>query len=78
MKLVLIPNAWRVLKDAWSARLLLVVMAITGLETAVSLFGESIPGPLWLRAGIVFGFSALGLFARVVLQPKLSRTGDDA
>lgn len=74
--MTLVPQWRAVLTRAWSVLLLYLVMAISGLEALVSFFGHAIPGPLWLRAGLIFGISAAGVYARIVLQPRLLRRPD--
>jgi hypothetical protein len=73
----LVSNWRAVLAHAWSVRALLFLMVMSGLELAVSLLGSAfIPGPAWVKALVVFSISALGTYARVVVQPKLTKAAD--
>jgi hypothetical protein len=75
--MTLVPNWRAVLSRAWSAWLLYIVIAINAADLLVYWFGSALPGPLWARAGVTILVSSLGLYARLVLQPKLSKAAGE-
>lgn len=64
---------WRdVLLRAWSIRLILLAALLSGLEVAFPLFGDALPIPAGLFAGLSFIITAGAFIARIVAQKGLS------
>lgn len=58
---------WKlVLKRAWSIRFIILAGALTGLEVALPLFGDSMPRGVFAGLSVVASIAALG--ARVTAQ----------
>ncbi|MER9176298.1 hypothetical protein NKH72_22220 [Mesorhizobium sp. M0955] len=69
-------NEWRkIMRHAWSVRLLILAAFLTGLETILPYLGVIIPLPPGLAALFSFLVVFSALIARFVAQKKLS--GDD-
>ena len=68
---ILAPNWKRILKHAWSIRMLALVVVVNGADTAWQYFDGYFPlSKVWF--GIVaFGLSMGAIYARIVYQPKL-------
>jgi len=64
----LIPNAGRVLKHAWSIRLLLLAGVLSGLEFALPYLDGCLPLPPRLFAGLSGLTVAAAFVARIVAQ----------
>ncbi len=66
------PEFRRIVRKAWSFRLLAVAAVLTGCEAIVTVTGTDwIPLPPLARALILFGLVAGALVARVVAQKDL-------
>ncbi len=67
----LIPDWRRVLRKAWSLRLMVLAAVLSGVEVVLPLFVDAMP------RGVFAGLSLLtavgGAVARVVAQPKMER-----
>ncbi|PZQ82169.1 MAG: hypothetical protein DI549_12455 [Ancylobacter novellus] len=67
----LVPDWRRVLRHAWSIRLMLLAGLLSGLEVALPLFGDLIPiAPRVLAALTVF-IVAAAFVARLTAQSKM-------
>lgn len=69
---VLIPNWRAVLKKAWSVRLIVLAVLLTGLETVLELFGYRLPLSDFAQAFLVFVVTVAALLARIIAQKGLS------
>lgn len=65
---MLLPDWKRILKRAWSVRLIALAAALTGLEVAMPIIGPYLPwGPGWFA--LASGLVAMGaLVARLMVQ----------
>lgn len=70
----LLPDWHAVLTRAWSSRLLIVAVVLSGVEVVLPLFAADIPRGVFAVAS--FLVSAGALWARLVYQPTL-RPDDD-
>lgn len=68
-RFALLPDWHLVLRKAWSARLLLVAVVLSGVEVVLPLFAANIPRGCFAVAS--FLVSAGALWARLVYQPTL-------
>lgn len=67
----LVPNWRRVLRRAWSIRLIVLAAVLSGAELAVQLAGDALPiPPLWLGA-LSFVVTVAAFIARFVAQPSI-------
>ena len=61
---------WRkVLKHAWSIRLIILAGILSGLEVILPMFTDMIPGKLFAILSMVV--TALAFVTRVIAQPKM-------
>lgn len=68
----LIENWRRVLKAAWSLRLMVLAAVLSGLEIILPLFSEALPRGLF--AALSFVTVAGAFIARLVVQKDLNET----
>lgn len=69
MKPRLIPEWQRVLKRAWSIRLILLAGLLTGCEALINVFGvNQLPVPSWARSIIVLGVIGGAFVTRLLAQ----------
>lgn len=68
---MLLPNWRRVLRRAWSVRLILLAALLSGLEVALPLLNFELLPP-GLLAGLSFATTAAAFVARLVAQSSLS------
>jgi hypothetical protein len=72
----LIPEWKRVLKRAWSMRLMAVAGLLSGGEVVIQTYGaEWLPIPQWARASLIMGVIGGAFVARIVAQRGI---GDDS
>lgn len=72
----LYPDWKKILRKAWSLRLIALAGVLTGCEALVSVYGvEWLPVPVWARLLLIFGVMAGAFWARLVAQPNT--LGDD-
>jgi hypothetical protein len=69
-----VPNWRRVLRYAWSVRLMLLAALFTALEAVLPFFIDTIPRGIF--AALTFVVSGAALIARFVAQPR-TLPGDD-
>lgn len=67
----LIHNWPSILIRAWSARLIILSMILSGLEAGLWIAGGALPIPPGLLFALSFIVSGAALGARIVAQPKL-------
>ena len=72
----LVWNWERVLRHAWSIRLIVAAGLLSGAEIALPLIREAIDVPAGLFAGLSFAATAGAFIARLVAQETVS--GDQA
>lgn len=72
----LLRNWRRVLRDAWSSRLIVAAALLSGLEVVMPLFAASFPLGVFALAS--FGVTAAALVARIVAQPGLHQENENA
>lgn len=72
----LVPNWRRVLKSAWSIRLVIIAGALSGAEIALPLIQDLLPIPRGLFAGLSFAATAGAFVARFVAQQSVSGEQD--
>lgn len=65
----LLKNWRRVLRNAWSCRLILLAAFLSGVEVVLPLFAAAFPSGLFAFASFVV--TAGALVARLVAQPSL-------
>lgn len=65
----LLKNWRRVLRNAWSCRLILLAAFLSGVEVVLPLFAAAFPVGLFALAS--FAVTAAALVARLVAQPSL-------
>lgn len=68
---------WRVLRYAWSIRLLVVAGVLSGAEIALPLIQDLLPIPRGVFAGLSFLATAGAFVARLVAQQSVSGNGED-
>lgn len=73
----LVTEWWRVLRFAWSIRLLVLAGLLSGAEIALPLIQDLLPIPRGVFAGLSFLATAAGLVARLVAQQSVSGGRDD-
>lgn len=71
----LIDDWWKILRKAWSVRLMLIAGLLSGVEAVLPFFTDSMPWPRWVSALLIAGVVAGAFVARIVAQPKMR---DDA
>jgi hypothetical protein len=68
----LVPNARRVLRYAWSIRLMVISFVFSGAEIALPLLDGILPVPRLWFAGISFVAAGGAFVARLVAQESVS------
>lgn len=71
----LITDWKRVLRKAWSVRLLLLAGMLSGIEVVLPLFADAFTRNLF--AGLSFMVVVCAMIARFVAQPKMHEGGGD-
>jgi len=66
MKLLLNEDWRRILRRAWSIRLIILSGTLTGLEVALPLFSDAVPRGVFAGCSALTSIAALG--ARVIVQ----------
>lgn len=69
--MILLPDAKRIAKKAWSSRLIATAAVLSGGEAALPLFVDFIPWPRWASALLVMAVVVGAFWARLVAQPKM-------
>ena len=65
----LLPDWRRLIRRAWSLRLILLAGLLTGCEAVLSAMGtEWLPVPVWARMVILFGVLGAAFVARLLAQ----------
>ena len=65
----LLPDWRRLIRRAWSVRLILLAGLLTGCEAVLSAMGtEWLPVPVWARMVILFGVLGAAFVARLLAQ----------
>lgn len=72
----LVWNWKRVLKHAWSIRLIVLAGVLSGAEIALPLIREAIDVPAGVFAGLSFAATAGAFIARLVAQETVSGAAD--
>lgn len=67
--MMLVPNWKRILKKAWSIRLMLLAGLLSGCEVILPLYSEAIPRNVF--AGLSMLAIAGGFIARIVAQKEM-------
>jgi hypothetical protein len=68
----LVAEWWRVLRYAWSIRLLVIAGLLSGAEIALPLIQDLLPIPRGVFAGLSFLATAGAFVARLVAQQSVS------
>ncbi len=68
----LVAEWWRVLRYAWSIRLLVLAGILSGAEIALPLIQDLLPIPRGIFAGLSFAATAGAFVARLVAQQSIS------
>lgn len=68
MRVRLIDDWRRVLRRAWSIRLMVLAGGLSGCEALLPLVTDSLPWPRWASSLLVFGIVAGAFIARLVAQ----------
>lgn len=68
---MMIPDAAKILRKAWSVRLMILAALLAGVEAMLPFFTPREPSPWW--ALLTFGVVCAALFARFVAQPEMHR-----
>lgn len=68
----LVAEWWRVLRYAWSIRLLVLAGILSGAEIALPLIQDLLPIPRGVFAGLSFAATAGAFVARLVAQQSIS------
>lgn len=68
MRVRLIDDWRRVLRRAWSIRLMVLAGGLSGCEALLPLVTDSLPWPRWASALLVFAIVAGAFVARLVAQ----------
>lgn len=68
----LVAEWWRVLRYAWSIRLLVLAGLLSGAEIALPLIQDLLPIPRGVFAGLSFAATAGAFVARLVAQQSIS------
>ena len=71
----LVADWRRVLRHAWSVRLILIAALLSGIEVALPMVGGLLPIPMGLFALLSFLVTVAAFVARLLVQPKMK--GDD-
>ncbi len=72
----LVAEWWRVLRYAWSIRLLVLAGILSGAEIALPLIQDLLPIPRRVFAGLSFAATAGAFVARLVAQQSISGDKD--
>lgn len=72
----LVAEWWRVLRYAWSIRLLVLAGLLSGAEIALPLIQDLLPIPRGVFAGLSFAATAGAFVARLVAQQSISGDKD--
>ncbi|MGY6246677.1 DUF7940 domain-containing protein [Bosea thiooxidans] len=72
----LVWNWKRVLKHAWSIRLIVLAGVLSGAEIALPLIREAVDVPAGIFAGLSFAATAGAFIARLVAQETVSGAAD--
>ncbi len=72
----LVAEWWRVLRYAWSIRLLVLAGILSGAEIALPLIQDLLPIPRGVFAGLSFAATAGAFVARLVAQQSISGDKD--
>lgn len=75
MGLKLVSNWLKIIRYAWSVRLIVLAGLLSGLEIALPVIDQIIFIPRGLFAGLSFFATCAAFYARIVAQSKL-RKGD--
>ena len=68
-KPALLPDWKRLIRRAWSLRLILLAGLLTGCEAVLSAAGTDwLPGPQWARMVLLFAVLGAAFVARLVAQ----------
>lgn len=67
----LVPQWKRVLRRAWSVRLMIAAMFLSGAEAVIVGFGSYLPGPPWAIAALTFVIVSAALLSRFLVQKNL-------
>lgn len=68
----LVAEWWRVLRYAWSIRLLVLAGVLSGVEIALPLIDQVVEIPRGVFAGLSFLATAAAFVARLVAQQSIS------
>ncbi|PYE89566.1 hypothetical protein [Phyllobacterium leguminum] len=68
----LAPDWKRVLRRAWSVRLILLAGILSGVEVALPLIGDAHPIPTGVFAGVSLLVTAAAFVARIVAQKEFN------
>lgn len=71
-----VPNWRRVLRYAWSIKLIIAAGLLSGAEIALPLIREVAEVPRGLFAGLSFAATAGAFIARLIAQQSVSGGGD--
>lgn len=72
----LVAEWWRVLRYAWSIRLLVLAGLLSGAEIALPLIQDLLPIPRGVFAGLSFVATAGAFVARLIAQQSVSGDKD--
>ncbi len=72
----LVAEWWRVLRYAWSIRLLVLAGLLSGAEIALPLIQDLLPIPRGVFAGLSFAATAGAFIARLIAQQSISGDKD--
>lgn len=64
----LIPDWKRVLRRAWSIRLMLLAGLLSGLETILPIVMDALPWPRWLASTVISFVVGLAFVTRLMAQ----------
>jgi hypothetical protein len=67
-RLELIPDWKRVLRRAWSIRLMLLAGLLSGLEAILPIVMDSLPWPRWLASMVISFVVGLSFVTRLLAQ----------
>jgi hypothetical protein len=70
--MMLVSDWKRVLRHAWSVRLMLLAALLTGCETILPLVQDIIPIPQWVFAGLSFVAVSGGFAMRLLAQKEFT------
>ena len=64
----LLPDWKRVVRKAWSIRLMLLAGLLSGLEAILPTIMDAVPWPRWMASAIVSGVVGLAFVTRLMAQ----------